>query len=89
MYYDGEKMTTAWQRYRELTRGSYRDFQRWLGVDTPVSMSEPELPFHLLIPLYVGSNLEPHRVNLLLSPHYKALFKAHEIKHDQTKNSTL
>ena len=89
MYYDGEKTNTARRRYHVLTGGSYRDFQKWLGVDVPVGLSEAELAFHIMEPLYVGSDLEPHRINLLLSPHYKALFKAYEIKHAQTKNNPL
>jgi hypothetical protein len=79
--YDLDQVYQARNRYAEITNNEdsytyvgWRSFWGWLGLDGVARTVPLELDEHLA-----------HRIELLLSPHYKALYKAHQIVHGSKK----
>lgn len=74
MHYYTDQVSLCVDRY--VTEGYIKilgqDFWGWMGARTSGN-SYMQFPF---MEIEIAEALEPHRINLLLSPHYKALMKA-------------
>jgi hypothetical protein len=80
-YFTGSDLNTAIQRYYEITGSPYQDFYNWLDTTWETCIKEPLIaPVSLEDWKYQIPDHTKHRIELLLSPHYKTLYKAWQIK---------
>jgi hypothetical protein len=83
-HYSIVEMMKAQANYKEITGEDYDKFWEWLGFrfhyqgwnQIPVRWGE--------VPrLRIGLEVTPDKMALLLSPHYRTLFKIYEIKRQE------
>lgn len=77
MRYYADQVSLCQDRYvaEEYIKILGQDFWGWMGARTSVAWDNSNMPFPFM-EIEIAEALEPHRINLLLSPHYKALMKA-------------
>jgi hypothetical protein len=80
-HYSIVEMMKAQANYKEITGEDYDKFWEWLGFR--FLESSGKLHWDVVPPLRIGLEVTPDKMALLLSPHYRTLFKIYEIKRQE------
>ena len=76
-YYNVTQVVMAQQRYREVSGKKPVKFWEWIGFTHNVGEY-----LDMMQGIRIAADIRPNKIELLLSPHYKALYKAYEIQNN-------